>query len=193
MSVRILAFSGSLRAASLNHRLATAAASAARDAGAEVTVVRLRDFEIPLYDGDAEDSGGMPAGARRFKQLLIDSDGFLIASPEYNGGYSGALKNAIDWASRTETADEPPLLAFRGKSAGLLAASPGRLGGVRGLAQINTILSGIGVLVLPEKHAVAGAHEAFAEDGSLARDFDRVAVASQARRLVETCTALGTP
>ncbi|QDU69542.1 NADPH-dependent FMN reductase [Engelhardtia mirabilis] len=190
MTVRILAFSGSLRAASLNHRLVEAAAASARAAGAEVTVASLRDFEIPLYDGDDEDAEGMPEGARRFKALMAQSDGFLIASPEYNGGYSGALKNVIDWASRTESAGEAPLVAFRGKTAGLLAASPGRLGGVRGLAQLNTILSGLGVLVLPEMRAFPAAHEIFAEDGSLERDGDQAAVDGLARRLVATCSSL---
>lgn len=190
MTVRLVAFSGSLRTDSLNHRLAAAASAFAREAGADVELVRLREFEMPLYDGDLEDAEGLPAGAQRFKALLRAADGWLIASPEYNGGVSGALKNAIDWASRTETSDEPPLAAFRGKVAGLLGASPGRLGAVRGLAQCHTILSGLGVHVLPNARGIAAAHEAFDDAGALVRDADRKAVESLARQLVDVCARL---
>src|SRR5215217_6330220 len=119
---KIAAFAGSLRAGSLNKKLLAIAADAARAAGAEVTVVDLRELALPLFDQDIEDASGLPEGAKRFKAILRGSDGFLIASPEYNSSVTGALKNAIDWASREETDDEPALVAFRGKTAALIAA-----------------------------------------------------------------------
>src|SRR4051812_26635967 len=120
---KIVAFAGSLRSGSWNKKLIAFAVDAARQAGADVTLVDLRELALPLFDQDIEDASGLPEGARKLKALLRESDGFLIASPEYNSSITGALKNAIDWASRGETDDEPPLVAFRGKAAALMAAS----------------------------------------------------------------------
>lgn len=164
---KILAFAGSTRTDSLNKKLARAAAAIAGEAGAEVTFVDLRDLALPLYDGDLEEASGLPEGARKLKALLRASDGFLIASPEYNSSVTAVLKNALDWASRAETDDEPPLAAFRGKAAALLSASPGALGGLRGLVHLRAILGNIGVIVLPDQVAVSKAHEVFNDDGSL--------------------------
>src|SRR5205085_11399501 len=104
---RLIAFAGSLRTASFNRQLAQIAADAARAAGAEVTLVDLRELALPLFDQDLEDASGLPEGAKRFKTLLRESDGFLISSPEYNSSVPGVLKNAIDWVSRAESDDEP--------------------------------------------------------------------------------------
>lgn len=164
---RILVLGGSLRRDSYNHKLAVFAGEAAKEVGAEVTLIRLRDFPMPVFDGDLEDEKGMPDEARRLKKLFVEHDGFLIASPEYNSAMSAALKNAIDWASRTEKEEEPPLLAFKGKSAAIMAASPGALGGLRGLVQVRSLLGNIGVTVLPDQIAVPKAHEIFDETGAL--------------------------
>ena len=165
---RILAFGGSLRRDSFNQKLATLAAAGAREAGAEVTLIALRDFPLPVFDQDLEDAEGLPAAAKKLKKLFCEHDGLLIASAEYNSSISGMLKNAIDWVSRAETDVEPSLVAFAGKSAILCAASPGALGGLRGLVHVRAILGNIGVTVLPDQVAVSKAHEAFRTDGSLA-------------------------
>ncbi|MBP7147130.1 MAG: NAD(P)H-dependent oxidoreductase [Acidobacteria bacterium] len=112
---KILAIPGSLRRGSYNRKLLAAAVAGALGAGADVTLLDLRDFDLPPYDGDLEQRTGLPEGARRLKQVLIARQGFLIASPEYNSSVSGTLKNAIDWASRPESDDEPELVAFDGK------------------------------------------------------------------------------
>jgi NAD(P)H-dependent FMN reductase len=165
---RILAFGGSLRRDSFNQKLAAIAAQGARDAGAEVTLVALRDFPLPVFDQDIEAASGMPDAAKRLKGLFREHHGLLIASPEYNSSVTAALKNALDWVSRAESDDEPPLMAFSGKSAVLCAASPGALGGLRGLVHVRAILGNIGVTVLPDQVAVSRAHEAFRDDGLLA-------------------------
>lgn len=165
--LKILAFAGSSRQGSYNKKLVKAAAQGATAAGADVTFLDLRDLPLPIYDGDLEDKEGLPANAKKLKELLIAHDGFLIASPEYNSSISGLLKNAIDWASRPETDDEPPLVCFKGKVAVLMSASPGNLGGLRGLVTVRSILGNIGTLVLPDQLAVSKAHEAFADDGSV--------------------------
>lgn len=164
---RILAFAGSTRADSFNRRLVALAAEKARAAGAEVTLLELAEFELPLYDGDREAAEGLPPGAVRLKALMVEHDAFLIACPEYNGSITPLLKNAIDWASRAADG-EPPLVAYRGKLAALLAASPGALGGLRGLVHVRAILSGIGVLVTPGQFALSAAHKAFTDGGTLA-------------------------
>lgn len=163
---RILALGGSTRKDSYNKKLVQIAAKGARLAGTEVTLIELRDLALPLFDQDLEAAQGPPPGAIKLKRLMIEHDGFLISSPEYNSSVTGVLKNAIDWASRPAP-NEPPLVAFKGKVATLMSASPGALGGLRGLVHLRAILGNIGVLVLPDQVAVAKAFEAFNEDGSL--------------------------
>ena len=131
-----------------------------------------------------------PKRPKPSKQLLIDHDGLLIASPEYNGSVSAALKNAIDWASRSDSKDETPLAAFRGKVASIMAASPGGLGGLRGLVHLRSILSNIQVLVLPQQLAVGQAHEAFDADGQLVNETFARNLESMAQGLVRTTDSL---
>lgn len=163
---RVLALAGSLRRASWNRKLVAAAARHVRAAGVEVTEVELRDFELPVYDQDHEDLHGLPEGARRLKALFREHEGLLLGCPEYNSSITAALKNALDWVSRPVDG-EPPLACFDGKLALLLAASPGALGGLRGLTTVRSILSNVKVLVLPGQFALSKAHEAFAPDGRL--------------------------
>lgn len=164
--IKILAFSGSARRDSYNQKLVEIAADGARREGAQLTIVNLGDFDMPIFNEDWESTHGMPESAKLFKRLLIEHDGFLIASPEYNSAFSPLLKNAIDWASRREEG-ESPLLAYRGKYASIMSASPGGLGGLRGLVFLRLLLSNIGVIVLPGQQAVANAAKAFNEDGTL--------------------------
>lgn len=165
-SIKILAFSGSSRKDSLNKKLLAVAVQGAREAGATVTVADLRDFPMPIYDGDLEAASGLPQHAKRFKDLMIEHHGFLIASPEYNSSFSPLLKNTIDWASRPEP-NQKPLVAFAGKVAGLVAASGGAMGGYRGLQQVRYVLGNIRCLVLPDMYALSGADTAFGPDGSM--------------------------
>ncbi|MBD0384977.1 MAG: NAD(P)H-dependent oxidoreductase [Nostoc sp. C3-bin3] len=163
---KILAFAGSTRIDSYNKKLVKIAAAGAKAAGAEVTYIDLRDLPLPLYDEDLEAQEGLPANARTFKDLLISHQGLLIASPEYNSSLTAVLKNAIDWASRPAP-NEAPLAAFAGKVATIMSASPGALGGLRGLVHLRSILGNIKVLVLPDQIAVSKAYQAFNPDGTL--------------------------
>src|ERR1039458_3324477 len=180
----ILVFAGSTRNDSLNGKLALAAAAELRRAGADVTVPDLRDYPMPLYEGDLEAAQGMPAGAKAFKELVRGQDGMVIASPENNGSFSALLKNAIDWISRPE-AGEGPLAVFRGKRAALLSASPGPGGGQRGLRHLRELLEMIGVRVVPSQVTVSRAMEAFDAEGRLARREDAEAVERAIAELVE--------
>jgi len=189
MTPRILAFAGSARAASLNRKLVRIAADGARAAGAEVTLVELADFPLPLYDGDLEAAEGLPANARKLKELFLAHQGLLIAAPEYNSSITPLLKNTIDWVSRSSTG-EAPLACFDGKVAALMSASPGSLGGLRGLTVVRLCLSGIRVLVLPDQVAVPGAADAFAEDGRLKDEKRHAAVARLGATLAQAVAKL---
>jgi chromate reductase len=169
---RVLVFAGSVRQDSLNCKLALAAAEAVRSAGVEVTFADLRDYPMPLYDGDLESTGGLPERVKAFKELVRAHDAFVIASPEYNGSFSALLKNTLDWISRPEPGDRL-LEVFREKTAAILSTSPGPGGGVRGLHRLRELLEMMGVAVLPAQLTVAKAFEAFDEFGRLARESDR--------------------
>lgn len=162
---RILAFSGSLRAGSYNQMLVRIGAQGAAAAGAEVTVISLRDYPLPVFDQDLE-SREVPENALALLDLFRKHDGLLISSPEYNSSVTAALKNAIDWVSRPLNGT-PGLVGFTGKVAGLISASPGALGGLRGLVHLRAILSNIQVLVIPDQIAISQAHLAFDEQGQL--------------------------
>lgn len=163
-TVKILAFPGSSREGSLNKKLIGLAANACEKAGATLTLIDLKDYALPIYDGDIEAKSGLPENAKRLKQLAKTHAAFLIASPEYNGSFSPLLKNAIDWMSRQE-AGEQSLEAFQGKAAALLSASPGKLGGLRGLVHLRALLGNVGVLVIPEQVAVPQADKALGFPG----------------------------
>ena len=163
---KILAFAGSTRTDSFNKKLVKIAATGAMEGGADVTVIDLRDFAMPLYDGDLEQQQGLPSNAKKLKDLMLSHQGLLISAPEYNSSISGVLKNTIDWVSRP-SAGEESLACFKGKVAGIMSASPGGLGGLRGLVHVRAILENISVLVIPDQIAVGKAHEVFNADGTL--------------------------
>ena len=187
---KILAFAGSTRIESFNKKLVKIAAAGAGKAGAEVTLIDLRDFPLPLYDGDLEERDGLPETAKKLKALFLAHDGLLISAPEYNSGVSGVLKNTIDWVSRAETENEKPLAGYAGKVACLMSASPGALGGLRGLVQVRAILGNIKVLVLPDQIAVSKAHDAFNPDGSLKDAKQQAAVEKLGAALATTLAKL---
>ncbi len=164
---KILAFAGSSRIHSYNKKLVRIAAQGAEEAGAEVTLIDLLDYPMPIYNGDLEEKDGLPETAKAFKQLLTEHDGVLIASPEYNSAFPPLLKNAIDWASRAESPDEPRLSAYRNKIGAILCATPGGTGGMKGLLLLRLQLEYIGVMVIPNQQSVSHAHQAFDDEGRL--------------------------
>jgi NAD(P)H-dependent FMN reductase len=189
MSVKILAFSGSSRAGSFNQKLIGTAAAGARESGAETTILNLQDFPLPIYNQDLEAKEGLPEAAVRLKEIFVAHDGLLIASPEYNSSITPLLKNTIDWVSRPAD-DESPLSAYHHKVAGIMAASPGGLGGLRGLVHLRSILQNIGVMVVPKQMAIAKAHEAFAEDGTLKVEFQQKTVTEIGQMVAKVASAL---
>lgn len=164
---KLLFFAGSARKDSYNKKLVKEAVSIAAELGASVTHIDLKDFPMPIYDGDLEAESGLPENAEKLKKLFCEHAGFFISSPEYNSSISPLLKNSLDWISRPSAKGEASLIAFSGKVCGLVAASPGGFGGLRGLVPLRMMLGNIGVFVVPSQLAIPFANKAFTEDDKL--------------------------
>ena len=163
-SIRIMAIAGSARIPSSNRKLLGFAAGIAGDMGCEIDLAEMRDFPMPLYDGDHEQVHGQPEPAKALKARLLQADALLLACPEYNASITPLLKNTIDWISRPQPG-EPN--AFKLKPAALISASVGALGGLRGLTTVRAVLTQLGALVVPTQFALGGGPAAFGEDGGL--------------------------
>jgi NAD(P)H-dependent FMN reductase len=160
--VRLLVFAASLRAGSLNGRLAELAARTIERQGGKVDRASMAEFDGPSYDQDLQESEEFPPGAEELRRRLEGSDGFVIASPEYNFSMPGLLKNAIDWVSRFKP--QP----FNERHGLLLSASPSMAGGNRGLWALRIPLEHLGARVFPDMFSLAQAHQAFDADGGIA-------------------------
>jgi chromate reductase len=159
--MKILALAASLRKDSLNRKLLALAVPVAREAGVEVDHADFREFEMPMYDGDAETATGLPAGAQKLVHRIAAAQGILLATPEYNFSIPGTLKNAIDWVSRARP------VPLTGKSALLLTASPGPYGGARSALATRVPLEALGVHVYPGSYSLVHAAAALDEQGKL--------------------------
>lgn len=186
--LKLLVIPGSTRRAAFSKQLAKAIAGSSPE-GATITVADLSDFAMPIYDGDFEESEGLPEGAVKLREVVKQHDALLFVSPEYNSSIPAVLKNTIDWLSRPYAA-EPKVAVWPGKVAGLLSSSPGGLGGMRGLVHLRQILMNVGMQVVTEQFALGTAHEAFAEDGSLKSDRHRAGVDKVVASVVRIATAL---
>ncbi len=159
---KILAFAGSYREHSYNKRVLNIAVAGARSAGADVTLIDLRNYPMPVLNMDDVENG-FDVHAVRFQDILVEHDGILIASPEYNGSIPGGLKNAIDWASRQSDKYKTNEV-FLGKVAAMITASPGSFGGIRCLSHLRGVFSIMGVNVLPSEIAVGFVGQKFDGD-----------------------------
>jgi NAD(P)H-dependent FMN reductase len=165
----LLAFAGSLRQGSYNRRLIHVLVEGARAAGAEVTLIELRDYALPVYDGDIE-AAGMPEAVRQLQALMASHDGLLISTPEYNGSMPALVKNTLDWISRPTDAGGSGVALFQDKVAGIVSASPGPLGGLRSLLVLRDALAKLGLLVVPQQVAVGQAADKLPDYGILNDD-----------------------
>ena len=166
---KVLVFAGSTRAESYNRQLAQEAVQVARGMGAKVTVIDLKDYPMPFYDADLEAKEGMPKNAKRLRALMVESDAILIASPEYNASIPAVLKNALDWASRDE-AGGSSRSAFKGKKFGIMSASPGKLGGSRGLVHLRAVIQDVGGEVVEKQVSVPSAYQVSMGNNALKKE-----------------------
>lgn len=191
MNPKILVFAGSIRTGSFNARLAALAAKEFTVADADVSLISLSDYPMPIYDGDAEAASGPPENAVKLKRMLGAHQGVFIASPEYNASVTPLLKNALDWVSRVRDGREPPLAAYKNRVFALGAASNGTYGGMRSLMALRQVLElGCGALVIPEQVAVREAAQAFDEMDKLKDERTAGVLQGVVRRLIEAARAL---
>ena len=163
--------------------------AAVEEAGGSAELLELADYPMPMYDEDEETRSGLPEPVRAFKAKVVAAPGYIVCSPEYNGSLSPLLKNSLDWLSRQ--GDDPrPRAAYDGKVIGLMAASDGGLGGLRGLVHLRQILSNLGAHVHPEQFALKHAASAFDGDGRLSDPQNRAMVARVAGGVVDLARRL---
>jgi chromate reductase, NAD(P)H dehydrogenase (quinone) len=166
--MRLLFFAGSTREGSYNKKLARLAQHIATANGIEGVFVDLKDYPMPLYNGDLEAEQGPPQKAAEFKALLAEYQGVFIASPEYNSSVTPLLKNTIDWVTRVRAKGETGLEVYKTRVFAISGASPGYYGAMRSLLNLRQILAvGVGATVIPQQLALPRANDAFEEGGSL--------------------------
>ena len=175
---KLLVFAGSTRAHSFNRQLAAQAAAIAQESGVQVTHLELSTLDIPLYNADLE-AKGTPADVIRLKEIMDAHPAWIICSPEYNGSYTGLLKNTLDWASSPVkghpiwgSGSKP----FAGKVVGIMSASNGSLGGLRSLSHLAPLLLNLHCWVCPQQYALSRAAEAFDAEGQLKNEAAKVQV-----------------
>lgn len=159
--VSVLVLSGSMRAGSMNTKLARLAATTLEANGGHVDFATMAEFDMPAYNGDDEDESGIPAGAEDLRRRMEATDAFILASPEYNGSMAGLVKNAVDWVSRFRP--QP----FSGRHAMLVSASPSMVGGNRGLWSLRVPLEHLGAHVFADMFSLAQAHDVLDDDGQI--------------------------
>jgi len=165
----LLVLSGSTRGGSYNGRLAALVAREMAVRDAEVRLLSLADYPMPLYDGDLEGARGVPEPTLKLADLMMASHGVFIASPEYNQSVTPLLKNTIDWLSRIR--DDRYRGLWTGRVFAIGAASPGHFAGIRSLMHLRLILeNALGARVLTQQVAVPNADKAFDERGNLGND-----------------------
>jgi|SRR5215467_2874672 len=183
---KILVLAGSIRTGSFNGKLAAAAARELALAEADVTLISLADYPMPLFDGNLEADSGPPENACRLKRLICLQHGVFIASPEYNASITPLLKNTLDWVSRVRDGKEPPLAAYKNRAFALGAASNGTYGGMRSLMALRHVLElGCGALVIPEQVAVREAGLAFDDRETLKDERTAALLKTVVNRLIE--------
>src|SRR6202163_548433 len=184
-AMKILVIPVSLRAGSLNRRVAAAAAFEFAQAGAEVTRIWLGDFPLPIYDGDLQTKSGVPKNAINLKRMISAHHGVLIVTPEYNSSVPPLVKNTIDWVTRVQDAHETRGQVFRDRVFAIAAASESRLGGTRCLAALRQILTACHAMVIPNQLALSFAGEAYDDMDRLKHPADIEALGALVRQLID--------
>lgn len=181
--MNILGISGSLRQASFNTALLHAAQELA-PAGMTIAIHRLHD--LPLFNQDVEEQGD-PAAVTAFKEAIDNADGLLFACPEYNGGITGVLKNAVDWASRAGKSRK--VAPLTGKTICIVGASPGITGTVRAQDQLRLVLRRAGARTEPQGDVLVFQAPTKIIDGRLADERTREALGRHLQGFAERLAA----
>lgn len=163
---KILVFAGSTRVGAYSGKVADCAQLELALQGSEVTRITLADYPLPLMSEDLEREDGIPDNAYKLARLFASHDALLICTPEYNGSLPPLLKNTIDWVSRP-LPEQSGYVPFQSKAVALMSASPGALGGMRGLRHLRDVLTELQMIILPKQVSLTAAHQAFDDAGNL--------------------------
>ena len=155
--IRIVAICGSLRSRSYTRMALQVALRGARESGAEATLIDLRDYQLIFCDGK-ENESGYPEDVFRLRDDVKRAHGLILGTPEYHGGVSGVLKNALDLLGFEE---------LEGKMIALVGVSGGALGAVHALSHLRTVGRALHAWVIPEQVAISEAWKVFDEEGNL--------------------------
>jgi chromate reductase len=183
-NIKILAINGSLRKESLNRKLLFHTSEILKKLGAEIQFIDLKELNLPIFDQDLEDESGMPPAAQRLVDAILVSDAVVIGNPEYNGGITGALKNAIDWASRSK------INPFVSRLFMLVGTSPGVWGAVKSNFVTRHILTHLRAIVLPAQITIPKGGESLTENGSLKDSLQEKLLESACADLLKMVSAL---
>lgn len=182
---RILVLGGSIRTGSWSAKLAALAAKELALLDADVSLISLADFPLPIYDADLENERGVPESAKKLRAMMNAQRGIYIATPEYNASVPPLLKNTIDWVSRPKAGGEDP---FRRCIFALGATSDGRFGGYRALMALRHVLElGLQALVLPQQVALSHVSQAFDESGNIKDELVARLLHTSLTRLIASC------
>jgi chromate reductase, NAD(P)H dehydrogenase (quinone) len=187
MATKILVFAGSIRTGAFSGKLAAAAAKELALHDADVTLISLGDYPLPIYNGDLEKEEGVPENARKLARQIAAHHGVFIATPEYNNSLPPLLKNAIDWVSRIK-GDE---IMYRHRVFALGSSSPGPYGGARALIDLRKVVANaLGAILIPYKIEIVRAGEAFDESGKLTVEVAAKTLTTLSKNLVELASRL---
>lgn len=151
----------------MNVALAKAALASAERSGTDIDYIDLGAYPLPIYHGTMEELHGTPAAATALTQRLGTADGLFVASPEFNGGPTGLLKNTIDWVTRVD------MVAFQSPRIGLMAATPGSKGGLHNLGILESIFAWM-QCTTHESFSLPRAHEHLVEGTPTAELDERI-------------------
>jgi len=181
-SPKILVFAGSIRTGAWSGKLAAAAAKEFAREGADVTLLSLADYPMPIYNGDDEKEAGVPENAKKLARQIGAHQGVFVSTPEYNNSLPALLKNSIDWVSRIND-DE---IRYKHRVYALGSSSPGPSGGVRALMELRPVLAnGLGAILIPNKVEVPHAGKAFDEAGNIVAERPKAGLAAVAKHLIK--------
>ena len=155
--VKVVGISGSLRPGSYSRKAVSIALEGAEKSGAQTELLDLRDYDLPFSSGNPRERN-YPQDVYKLREKIRNADGVILGSPEYHGGMSGVLKNALDLMGFKE---------FEGKLIGLIGVSGGLMGASNALVSLRNVGRALHAWVIPEQVSIPRAWKKFNQDGSL--------------------------
>lgn len=190
MTPRILVLPGSNRNGSFNASLAAAASVELAAQGADVSRISLVDYPLPLVDENLKNESGIPENAMKLGRLVAAHHGVFLCCPEYNSSIPPLLKNMIDWVSLVTKDGDRTFKPWAGRYVALGSASNGKLGGIRGLYHVRSVMVNVGTQVISEQCAVSAAADAFGADGRIKDERTGAMLTDTCKSLIRHCAMM---